>query len=147
MVHSARVLFLAFTIIQAGKIKLSSTELEQLSETIVYHDIGRSDDEVNDAHGAASRRIYEGSKSNPDAVTAFLIEYHCLDDGLAEDYLIHSPIKGKSCAWLLYQILKDTDALDRVRFGIFDLDVNFLRLSISHKLVPLAVAGVHQIKI
>ena len=40
MVHSARVLFLALSIVQAGKIKLSNKELEQLSEAIVYHDIG-----------------------------------------------------------------------------------------------------------
>ncbi|MDO4340486.1 MAG: hypothetical protein Q4C91_20755 [Eubacteriales bacterium] len=146
MVHSARVLFLAFAIIQARRIKLSKKELEQLSEAIVYHDIGRSNDAVDDSHGAASRKIYECSKRNPDAVTAFLIEYHCLDDELAQDYLTHSLIKGKSRAWLLYQILKDADALDRVRFGILDLDVNFLRLPISHKLVPLAVAGVSGIK-
>lgn len=146
MVHSARVLFLALSIIQAGRIKLSNKELEQLSEAIVYHDIGRNDDEVNDAHGAASRKIYEGSKRSPDAITTFLIEYHCLNDEPAQDYLTHSPIKGKSRAWLLYQIMKDADALDRVRFGIFDLDVNFLRLPISHKLVPLAVAGVSGIK-
>lgn len=105
MVHSARVLFLALSIIQAGRIKLSKKELEQLSEAIVYHDIGRSDDEVDDAHGTASQKVYEDSKRSPDAVTAFLIEYHCLDDELAEDYLTHSPIRGKSRAWLLYQIL------------------------------------------
>lgn len=97
-------------------------------------------------HGASSRRIYKSSRKNCDTVTAFLIEYHCIDDEQAETYLQHSPIKGKSRAWLLYQIMKDADALDRVRFGIFALDVNFLRLSISHKLVPLAMAGVHQIK-
>lgn len=146
MVHSARVLFLAFSIIHAGKIKLSTKELQQLSEAIVYHDIGRSDDEIDRKHGAASRRIYKSSRKNCDTVTAFLIEYHCIDDEQAETYLQHSPIKGKSRAWLLYQILKDADALDRVRFGIFALDVNFLRLSISHKLVPLAMAGMHQIK-
>ena len=144
MVHSARVLFLALSIIQAGKIKLSRKELEQLSEAIIYHDIGRSDDEVNAAHGAASRKIYERQYLDP--TVSFLIEYHCLDDGQAEDYLAHSPITGKSRAWLLYQIMKDADALDRVRFGIFALDVNFLRLPTSHKLVPLAVTAVSGIK-
>ena len=32
-------------------------------------------------------------------------------------------------------------------FGIYDLDVNQLRLPISHKLVPLAVTAVAGIKI
>lgn len=64
--------------------------------------------EGDDVHDAASRKIYERpfdavhGKSVPDAVTAFLIEYHCLDAGLAEDYLTHSTIKGKDRAWLLY---------------------------------------------
>lgn len=146
MVHSARVLFLALSIIQAGKMKLSTKELQQLSEAIVYHDIGRNNDEIDREHGADSRRIYEGSSRNCDPVTAFLIEYHCLDDKQAETYLQHSHIKGKSRAWLLYQIMKDADALDRVRFGIFALDVNFLRLPISRKLVPLAVTAVKGIK-
>lgn len=48
---------------------------------------------------------------------------------------------------MLYQILKDADALDRVRFGISTLDVSYLRLPISHKLVPLAVAAVTGIRI
>ena len=56
-------------------------------------------------------------------------------------------IRAKKRTWLLYQILKDADALDRVRFGIYDLDVNQLRLPISHKLVPLAVTAVTGIRI
>lgn len=78
----------------------------------------------------------------------FLIEYHCLNDTLAEEYLQSADIiRAKKRTWLLYQILKDADALDRVRFGIYDLDVYQLRLPISHKLVPLAVTAVIGIKI
>lgn len=147
IVHSARVLFLAFSIVQAGKIKLSTKELQQLSEAVIYHDIGRSDDGIDRVHGAAGRRIYEKQGyGHSDTVTAFLIEHHCLDDKQAETYLQHSHIKGKSRALLLYQILKDADALDRVRFGIFALDINFLRLPLSHKLVPLSVTAVSRIK-
>ena len=75
-------------------------------------------------------------------------EYHCLDDKLAEEYLKSTDtIRARKRTWLLYQILKDADALDRVRFGIYDLDVNQLRLPISHKLVPLAVTAVTGIRI
>lgn len=38
--HSARVLFLALAIIQAGKIKLNLTERTQLLTAIVFHDMG-----------------------------------------------------------------------------------------------------------
>lgn len=147
--HTARVLFLALTIIQAGKVRLNRAELSQLSNAIVFHDIGRMNDGVDNGHGKASREIYERSMGrSSDPAVSFLIEYHCLDDKLAEEYLKSTDtIRAKKRTWLLYQILKDADALDRVRFGIYDLDVNQLRLPISHKLVPLAVTAVAGIKI
>ena len=145
MIHSARVLFLACAIVQAGKLKLTVAELKQLSQAIVYHDIGRQNDTEDDGHGLASRQIYEESRY--DAITAFLIEFHCRNDEDAYRHLLASSIKAKQRAWLLYQILKDADALDRVRFGIYALDVNYLRLPISHKLVPLAVAAVTGIQL
>ncbi len=136
--HSARVLFLAYTIIQTGKLKLSKSEMEQLRMAIVYHDIGRTNDAEDASHGAASRKVYE--KHFVDPTVSFLIQYHCLDDQVAEPYLTTSRMR------LLYHILKDADVLDRVRFGIGELDVNYLRLPISRKLVPLAVSAVHGIK-
>ena len=147
--HTARILFLALAIIQAGKIKLNPMERTQLLTAIVFHDIGREDDGVDDDHGKTSREVYETSVGKSlDPAVSFLIEYHCLDDNLAEEYLkTTETIRAKKRAWLLYQILKDADAIDRVRFGIYDLDVNQLRLPISHKLVPLAVAAVTGIKI
>ncbi len=139
-IHSLRVLFLAHAIIQAGKIKLNARERKQLRTAISYHDIGRTNDREDAEHGTASRSIYERHSSDP--TVGFLIQYHCLDDQLAESALYkEGHISSKKRVWLLYQILKDADALDRVRFGIQHLDINCLRLPISHKLVPLAVAA------
>lgn len=147
--HTARVLFLALAVIQAGKVRLNRAELSQLTNAIVFHDIGRKNDRVDDGHGKASRKIYEkNAGSSADPAVCFLIEYHCLNDTLAEEYLQSADIiRAKKRTWLLYQILKDADALDRVRFGIYDLDVHQLRLPISHKLVPLAVTAVTGIRI
>ena len=149
MLHSARVLFLALMIIQAVKIKLNPMERKQLSTAIVFHDIGRTNDGVDDSHGRAGQQIYERSMGSfLDPAVNFLIEYHCLADKLAEECLNSADtIRAKKRTWLLYQILKDADVLDRVRFSIYDLDVNQLRLSISHKLVPLAVTAVTGIRI
>lgn len=116
--HSARVLFLAYMIVQAGKIELNQRELNQLRMAIVYHDIGRTNDAEDEGHGAASRRIYERNFS--DSTVGFLIQYHCLDD---KEAAIHLTNGRKQ---LLYQTMKDADALDRVRFGIVDLDVNYI---------------------
>ena len=103
---------------------------------------------MDDSHGKASREVYKNNAgSSADPAVCFLIEYHCLADDLAEKYLkVSDVIRAKKRTWLLYQILKDADALDRVRFGIYDLDVNQLRLPISHKLVPLAIVAVTGIK-
>ena len=57
--HTARVLFLALAVIQAGKIRLSRVELSHLSNAIVFHDIGRKNDRVDNGHGKVSREIYE----------------------------------------------------------------------------------------
>lgn len=54
-------------------------------------------------------------------------------------------IKDKEKALLLYNVLKDADALDRVRFGLRDLDVRYLRIPISKKLVLTADQCVRQI--
>ncbi len=137
--HSARVLFLAYMIIQTGKIRLSEVELEQLRMAIVYHDIGRTNDAEDISHGVASRKVFEKHFSNP--TVDFLIQYHCIDDKVADVHLTNSRTR------LLYQIIEDADALDRVRFGLAHSDVNYLRLSISHKLVPLAMAAIHGIKL
>ncbi len=144
-VHSARVLFLAYSILKAGKIKLTPTELEQLRTAIVYHDIGRCDDAADESHGFRSQKEYERKGTDP--AIAFLIHYHCIDDKVSKSQLESSEIKSKNRIWLLYQIIKDADALDRVRFGLAHLDVNYLRLSISHKLGPLAMAAIHGIKL
>ena len=47
----------------------------------------------------------------------------------------------------LLDVFKDADALDRVRFGISELDVNQLRIPISKKLPLLAELCVRNIKI
>ena len=64
MLHSARVLFLALSIIQARKIKLNPMERKQLLTAIVFHDIDRTNDSVDDSHGKVGRQIYERSMSN-----------------------------------------------------------------------------------
>lgn len=139
--HSMRVLFLALSIIHVGKIKLNNKELWQLVNAIAFHDVGRANDEVDEGHGRFSREIYErNGEGDPDV--GFLIEYHCKEDCLAEDYL-HGK---KERILLLYRILKDADALDRVRFDSYSLDVKQLRIPISHRLVPLAMAAVDEIK-
>ena len=83
--HSARVLLLAYMIIQAGKLKLCKSEMEQLCMAIIYYDIGRANDAEVDGHGATSRKVYEKHSAAP--TVGLLIQYHCLDNHVAEPYL------------------------------------------------------------
>lgn len=81
------------------------------------------------------------------SATAFLIEYHCLDDRKALADLKASNIRNKERVWLLYTILKDADALDRVRFGMRAVDPKYFRNEMAHKLLPTAQSCVGQLKL
>lgn len=63
--HTVRILFLALAIIQAGKIKLNPRGLTQLSTAIIFHDIGRKHDDVDNGHGKAGREIYKKLHAAP----------------------------------------------------------------------------------
>ena len=136
--HTLRVLFDVLLLIQIQKIKLTQEETCQLCDAIIYHDIGRTNDDVDDSHGKASRDIYaaDGTAENPG--TGFLIEYHCLDDAVARRDLEALSQPNAERIWLLYTILKDADALDRVRFGLRYLNLKYLRNDTAHKILPVA---------
>jgi hypothetical protein len=145
--HTLRVLLDALLLVQVQGIALTKKESHQLCDAILYHDIGRTNDDVDDSHGAKSRDIYYDAASDRNPATAFLIEYHCLDDRKALADLKASNIRDKERVWLLYTILKDADALDRVRFGMRAVDPKYFRNEITHKLLPTAQSCVGQLKL
>ena len=145
--HTLRVLFDALLLVQVQGIALTKKESHQLCDAILYHDIGRTNDDVDDSHGAKSRDIYYDTASDCNSATAFLIEYHCLDDRKALADLKVSNIRDKERVWLLYTILKDADALDRVRFGMWAVGPKYFRNEITHKLLPTAQSCVGQLKL
>lgn len=145
--HTLRVLFDALLLVQVQGIALTKKESHQLCDAILYHDIGRTNDDVDDSHGAKSNDIYHDAVPECNSATAFLIEYHCLDDRKALADLKASNIRNKERVWLLYTILKDADALDRVRFGMRAVDPKYFRNEITHKLLPTAQSCVGQLKL
>ena len=145
--HTLRVLFDALLLVQVQGIALTKKESHQLCDAILYHDIGRTNDDVDDSHGAKSNDIYYDAVPECNSATAFLIEYHCLDDRKALADLKASNIRNKERVWLLYTILKDADALDRVRFGMRAVDPKYFRNEMAHKLLPTAQSCVGQLKL
>ena len=87
----------------------------------LWHDIARVDDDWDPGHGAlsAARVVELGlQESLPEAdaqLALFAIRYHCLDDG-------HGSLRAAGHddpepALRILWLLKDADALDRVRLG------------------------------
>lgn len=73
-----------------------------------------------------------------DPLVEFIIEYHCRPDeeGYQAIQNTRELSKRRTKSRQLFDIFKDADALDRVRFGLQDLDINQLRTP-EAKLLPL----------
>lgn len=131
--HTKRVLNLAMII--SSSHNLSDVECKILALACCYHDIGRVHNETDDNHGELSAQkavrlnLLEnhGLSEREKETVLTLIRMHCLDDCLFD---------GDERTKLLYQILKDADGLDRVRYG--DLNPKYLRLDKSKRLIPTA---------
>ena len=145
--HSLRVLLYALIIAEMLGIKKSQQIL--LAEAATYHDIGRKTDSVEPEHGIASRKIYE-KKSDWNDISAFAIEYHCENDENAQK-AAEKTFKDPKDALRILWVLKDADALDRLRFGFPSqgndaLDIKQLRFEISKRIAPFAKQSINQIK-
>ena len=140
--HSLRVLFMALFL--ANHEQVTKTEMKQLAEAAIYHDVGRTDEYTNEEHGAASAAIYQKDGGSDKAVS-FIIRSHCIEDSEAE-LCAKKEFSAKTCPKVirLLGILKDADALDRVRFGIAKtadsdgLDVRYLRNEYATEMVSIA---------
>jgi HD superfamily phosphodiesterase len=130
--HTRRVLYLAHKL--ADKYDLTPKDKIILAIACCYHDIGRTNDLTDDEHGAESAnkvlRLELNKKhhlSDEESQRVLdLITFHSLDDELW---------KKTDKDLVLYQILKDADALDRLRFN--DLNRKYLRLPESHNMLSL----------
>lgn len=144
--HQARVLLL--TQIISEMLNLPLYERRLLATAAIYHDTQRVHDDDDEDHGAAAAEYYREADENPSCLVEFLCKYHCLPDeqGYAEIQNNKKLHRNRSQVTRLYQIFKDADALDRVRFEIKDLDLNQLRLSVSKELTLVARICLQQVK-
>ena len=124
-----------------GEYQRACRMLADLSQAIVYHDAGRADNTANSVHGAAGYERYRQEHGENRAVQ-FLTTYHCRADKEAREYWERNFCgKDAKYLWTAFCVLKDADALDRVRFGNLSrdyLDVNTLRTETAKGLVPVA---------
>lgn len=146
--HTLRVLLHCLTL--SHILELSDEDKEILCTAALWHDTGRTCDGIDDKHGFNSMKNYSANayeeEFNP--IVAFLIEYHSLDDKLGLAEIENNPIlsREKKRITCLFNVFKDSDNLDRVRLGLKDLDINYLRNPESKHLTKVARMYLENIK-
>lgn len=146
--HNERVLFWAYFLgLQCG---LNETGMRIVLDAAKYHDVGRVNDLVDYSHGERSANEIENIVANPIyeqdinmRLLKAIVELHSLNDTAAEQIMIKYGITDKSYFYTLFSILKDADALDRVRITYMTpkyscLDPTYLRISYSKCLLLAA---------
>ncbi len=147
--HSEKVLLFAYLIGQHDN--LSVGEMEIITDVAIYHDIGRHTEEEETIHGYVSAQnlgevlgakpIYQ--KKEVFKLAQALCDAHSVADNRSSIIfdIYELPYEWLEVYQKLLSILKDSDALDRTRFGKtsnFTLKEKFLRTPFSRQLVDLA---------
>ena len=126
-----------------GELGWADSESQLVLTAALWHDIGRTNDGVEPDHGAngAARAVdleLTGGLAPGDADTVlFAIACHCLSDKFAKEEArrLAEPERALRVLWLL----KDADALDRVRLAPWEAaDPGQLRHPQTAVLLPFA---------
>jgi len=122
--HTTRVLFGAFLICRNSE-SIDQDIAKRVYISSILHDIGKEYDREGSVHGEKSanifKRNYADELTNDEQNEIYnAIKYHSIDDEKCPENIISSKV---------WQILKDADALDRLRFSS-NFDESFLRSSI-----------------
>jgi len=116
-------------------------------QAALWHDIGRVNDDWDPRHGALSAervadRGLDAALPEADAqIARFAIRYHCRIDGRGERRAVDEADPERALRVL--RLLKDADALDRVRLappgrGAYEIDSTTLRHTCTIEMVEFA---------
>lgn len=143
--HNERVLFWAYYLVK--NYELNDVALRIVLDGAKYHDIGRVNDLLDLEHGKRSalkiEQIVEDDiyqeKENLNMLKA-IIEIHSLSDHKAEYIIKKYELQNQRLFIILFSILKDSDALDRIRSTYLKnrfsaLNPTYLRLDYSKDLL------------
>lgn len=139
--HMQRVCFLSGLIhemLRESYHELNDKTLIKVMTAGLLHDVGRANEWNDIGHGKRSSGMYEDYYHSKDTFVQPLIEYHDRDDEEFIEYLSKNQIENRKVMKICYGILKDADALNRLRLGWRDLDTRYLRFAISKNLVFVA---------
>ena len=146
-IHCLRVLLYSILIANyEGVTDLYDRDI--LFKASISHDMARDNDSEDLLHGEQSYQALVNALSmTEDKDLEFLMKYHSRPDRQGINALKSFPKDRQQNLKKLLFILKDADALDRVRFGIRALDMNFLRLDFSKKLTFVAIQALKGIEL
>lgn len=142
--HNLRVMI--HTLYLVSILNLNKRDIDVAMKAAAYHDIGRVNDNTDDDHGGRSaskiEEVIECDYIDLNMLKA-VIELHSINDDNFDKIASKYNIENKDRLKILYSVLKDADALDRVRLtyelnDYSELDIRFLRLDESLTLVKAA---------
>lgn len=130
--HMKRVTVLAAYIAEHEKVRQFRQEL---MDAALFHDCARTHEFEDATHGADSYKRYRAEYGDNEIVE-FLMAYHCQENEDAERALETFAEKDRPAVWKAYCVLRDADALDRLRLPMGDsLDPAYLHFAYSRKLI------------
>lgn len=124
----------------ARDLGLPEWECDAIRLAATWHDIGRTDDAADHYHGGKSAGkvvglgLHHGIDPLVLELALFAVTWHCGDECYAGDAARWTC--DAEAAMRVLSVLKDADALDRVRLG--DLDESWLRFAPSYLRVERA---------
>jgi len=128
----------------AEELELAEWDREALRYAALWHDIGRTHDHGDYYHGAKSAGkvvglgLHEGIEPWLLETVLYAITHHSGSEHRGERAA--ERLQDSEVGLCVFRVLKDADALDRVRLGSDDLDVNRLRFEESRHRVARAWA-------
>lgn len=136
--HNVRVSL--FVLILSSSESITKEDLAILLEAAKYHDTGRNNDNDDIEHGHRSASIisFLSTKYSEEdmAYLKAIVEAHSIPDSDKDKMIPKYKLQDVNRYHRLLDVLKDSDALDRVRND--DLDPRFLRTGRAKELVSFA---------
>lgn len=135
--HNERVALFAFFLVD--DMYLSNQEVRIALYGAFYHDIGRKDDLTDDDHGRRSAEMLDdlNLNLNPEELKLLkaVVTCHSLDDKYFYDVAKEYGVQNMEKCERQFKILKDADALDRVRLENPLVIPSMLRFDKSRELI------------
>lgn len=146
--HNIRVMLFSYYL--SIIYKINEIDLQIIFDASKYHDVGRTNDLLDESHGRKSAELIDdivenkiyNNKENLNLLKS-IIHIHSINEKEESKIIKKYNIKDTERFKKLYYILKDSDGLDRVRLSINNkcfsaLNPNYLRLEESKKLIKTA---------